>query len=351
MLLHYTDSTTSPGSASRRSQMLRPTHDHPRLLGDIGGTHARWAWEAAPGEAPSGVATHRCAEHASAIDSACHYLAERGLPAPRAVGLGIATALDGDAVQLTNHPWAFSLEALRVALGATRCVAVNDFTALALSLPLLGDEDLRSLGGASPDPTSPRALLGPGTGLGVSGLVPDGHGGLTALAGEGGHVTLAAADDQDAVLLDVLRRRFGHVSAERVLSGPGLQQLYLAVCTARAVAPRPLSAADIGGSALAHDDPQCEEAVSRFSGFLGNVAGNLALTLGARGGVYVGGGVVPRLGAAFDIVRFRERFEAKGRFAGYLRPIPTWLIVAAHPALLGASRALDLAPAAKPGAA
>jgi glucokinase len=324
--------------------MTGPPEDHPRLLGDVGGTHARWAWVPAAHGEPTRVQTHRCADHPSAIESARRYLADQGLPPPRAIGLGIATALDGDAVRLTNHPWSFSLEALRQALGAGRCVAVNDFTALALSLPLLRDADLRWLGGNSAVPGAPLAVLGPGTGLGVSGLVPDGRGGHAALAGEGGHVTLAAADDHDAALIAALRHRWGHVSAERVLSGPGLEQLYQATCTLRGAAARALGPADIARSAQVADDPHCVEAVQRFSGFLGNVAGNLALTLGARGGVYVGGGVVPRLGTAFDVVRFRERFESKGRFASYLRGIPTWLIVAQHPALLGASRALDLAP-------
>lgn len=325
--------------------MPRLIRDHPRLLGDIGGTHARWAWVDTPADRPARVEMHRCADHASAITSARAYLEHQGLPAPAAVAIGVATAIRGDEVRLTNHPWTFSLEALRQSVGAGRCVAVNDFTALALSLPLLPDADLESLGGGAPVAGAPLAVLGPGTGLGVSGLLPAGEHRWHPIAGEGGHVTLAASDDTDAALLACLRARHGHVSAERVLSGPGLSALHDAVREVAHAPARTLTAPEIGEAALAGSDDHCVETVRRFSGFLGNVAGNLALTLGAHGGVYVGGGVVPKLGPAFDRRRFRESFESKGRFSAYLRPIPTWLITAPFPALLGASRALDLATA------
>ena len=141
-----------------------------------------------------------------------------------------------------------------------------------------------------------------------------------------------------------LRSRSGHVSAERVLSGSGLVNLYQAVCSLDGVAPNAVEPADVTAAALNRGDMQCVGAVAQFTAFLGNVAGNLALTLGARGGVYLGGGIVPRLGPAFDAALFRQHFEAKGRFAEYLRQIPSWVIVAPAPALLGASRALDLMP-------
>jgi glucokinase len=329
-------------------RMPRSSPDHPRLLGDIGGTHARWAWlDTAEGQ-PRCLETHRCADHASAIASARAYLEGQGLPTPAAIAIGVATAIQGDEVRLTNHPWTFSLEALRQSVGAGRCVAVNDFTALALSLPLLLPSDLDCLGGGAAAAGAPLAVLGPGTGLGVSGLLPCGEDRWHPIAGEGGHVTLAAADHADAALLACLRARHGHVSAERVLSGPGLSALHDAVREVAGAPARSLTAPEIGEAARAGSDGHCVETVRRFSAFLGNVAGNLALTLGAHGGVYVGGGVVAKLGTAFDRQRFRERFESKGRFAAYLRPIPTWLITAPHPALLGASRALDLATANGP---
>jgi glucokinase len=313
----------------------------PRLLGDIGGTHARWAWQPDASQGPLDVGVYRCNDDPSIHASAARYLAARSLPSPKWVGIGVATAVTGDRVVMTNHPWSFSARALGDSLGAQRCLVVNDFTALALSVAALGAHDRLPLGAGEAVEGCAIAVLGPGTGLGVSGLVPDRRGNWLPLSGEGGHATLAAADDEDARLLACLRRRYGHASAERVLSGPGLVSLYGAVCDVAGCAPRALEPRDISENALNSTDEQCVETVRRFTGFLGGFAGNLALTLGARGGVYLGGGVVPRLGRAFEVDLFRQRFESKGRFTAYLRAIPTWLITAAHPALVGASRALD----------
>jgi glucokinase len=243
---------------------------------------------------------------------------------------------------MTNHPWSFSIAELQRALGAEHCLVINDFTALALSLPRLGPGDLRALGGGVPATGTPLALLGPGTGLGVSALLPGPGATVSALSGEGGHVTLAAADDDEAALIALLRQRFGHVSAERVLSGRGLINLYDAVCTLAGQAPRPLQPSELTRAAIDGSDEACVRTVRLFTGFLGGVAGDLVLTLGARGGVYVGGGIVPRLGTAFDAGLFRARFEHKGRFASYLQAVPAWVITASAPALLGADRALTL---------
>lgn len=317
------------------------SQSYPRLLGDIGGTNARWAWQNAPGAPLQDISVIECERSASVYEAASSYLAAHGVRSPKAACVGVATAVTGDDISFTNSPWSFSVAALKQALGVERCLVINDFTALAMSLPTLGHTDLRAVGGGQAVPGAPMALLGPGTGLGVSGLLTNTSGTCSALSGEGGHVTLAPTNDVECEVLRCLRARHGHVSAERVLSGFGLVNLYLASCALRGEASRELEAADIGPAALAGGDPACQQAVSLFSSFLGNVAGNLALTLGARGGVYVGGGIVPRLGAAFDAVLFRQRFEEKGRFEPYLQAIPTWVITAATPALLGASRALD----------
>ena len=317
----------------------------PRLLGDIGGTHARWAWQAHSGAALEDVAVVVDTDSASLYASAAAYLERGGHSRPRWAGIGIATAVTGDEVRMTNHPWSFSINELKRSLGLERCLVINDFTALAMSLPALGPTDLRQVGGGTAVADSAIGLLGPGTGLGVSGLMPNGPGHWSPLSGEGGHVTLAATDDREAALLAWLRSQHGHVSAERVLSGNGLLNLYQAICALDGVAPRAEKPADVTAAAKDGSDAQCVAAVRQFTAFLGNVAGNLALTLGARGGVYLGGGVVPRLGSAFDAILFRQHFEAKGRFGGYLEPIPSWVIVAPAPALLGAARALDLMPA------
>ncbi len=316
----------------------------PRLLGDIGGTNARWAWQTAPGAPLQDISVLPCNVSASLQESAASYLSGRGAEQPHAAAIGIATAVTGDEVSMTNNAWSFSIAAFKLALGLERCLVINDFTALAMSLPALGNGDLRAVGGGSAVPKAPIALIGPGTGLGVSGLLANAKGEWSALSGEGGHATIAPADDAESRLLACLRQRFGHVSAERVLSGAGLINLYQAVCEVAGLSWLPLEAADVTDRALAQSDPSCVQAVQVFSSFLGNVAGNLALTLGALGGVYVGGGIVPRLGTAFDAQLFRQRFEEKGRFQGYLRAIPTWIITASTPALIGASRALDQTP-------
>ena len=317
----------------------------PRLLGDIGGTNARWAWHAAAGVAIQDVSVRPCTANASLYESAAAYLADKGHAQPAWVGIGIATPVTADRVQMTNNNWAFSIAALKRSLGAERCLVINDFTALAMSLTALAPGDLRAFGTGRAVAGAPMALLGPGTGLGVSGLLPQGDGRWSALSGEGGHVTLAATDEHEAAILAVLRQRFGHVSAERVLSGAGLVNLYGALCAVHGVAAPELSPSGVTDAALDGTDALCVQAVQRFTAFLGNAAGNLALTLGARGGVYIGGGIVPRLGEHFDAALFRQHFESKGRFADYLKAMPTSVITAAAPALIGASNALDLMPA------
>lgn len=316
---------------------------YPRLLGDIGGTNARWAWQECAGALLQDISVLPCQASPSLYDSATNYLATTGHARPRSVGVGVATPVVGDEVRMTNSSWVFSIAGLKQALGVQHCLVINDFTALALSLPVLAPSDLRCVGtGAAAVEGAPLALLGAGTGLGVSGLVFTRPGHWTALSGEGGHVTLAAADDTEAALLAVLRARFGHVSAERAISGPGLLDLYRAVCELHGRLPQAMTPAEVTRAAITGVDPQCVMTVNFFTSFLGTVAGNLALTLGARGGLYIGGGIVPSLGAAFDETLFRQRFEQKGRFKDYLTAIPTWIITASTPALIGVSQALDL---------
>jgi len=317
---------------------------YPRLLGDIGGTNARWAWQASADAELQDVSVQPCEASASILESATKYLAAHGHKNPAWAGIGIATAITGDEVRLTNSTWRFSIAAFQKAMALERCLVVNDFTALALSLPALKSADLRSLGGGAAVVGATIALLGPGTGLGVSGLVPDATGRYSALSGEGGHVTLSASDDTEASLLSILRKKFAHVSAERVLSGSGLVNMYQAVCALEGVPARDLEPADVTDAAIAGSDVQCVQAVHYFTRFLGNVAGNLALTLGSLGGVYIGGGVVPRLGAAFDAAVFRQSFENKGRYQPLLSTLPVWVITASTPALVGAGRALDTLP-------
>jgi glucokinase len=315
----------------------------PRLLADIGGTHARFAWQAGAGAPLTDEVVLPCDDHSSLEAAIGHYLARRGGHRPMEAALAMANPVQGDQVHMTNRDWSFSVEALKHSMGLRRLVVLNDFKALALALPALQANELLPLHPGTADPHAPRAVLGPGTGLGVATLVSTPQGDV-ALEGEGGHVTLAAADEEEAAVLAWLRQRFGHASAERALSGPGLVNLYQAACGLSGQTVASLTPADVVDAARSGTDPACTKALGWFMAFLGNVAGNLALTVGARRGVYIGGGIPPRIADLLPASRFSERFLGKGRFRGYLSSIPVHLIDArSSAALRGATRALDAA--------
>ncbi len=319
-------------------------HDSPRLLADIGGTNARFALERGPGRIEL-VEVLRCADHATLDDALHAYLS---LPHVAAAGtvrhaaVAIANPVVGDHVRMTNHHWAFSIAAVGRTLGFDTFAVVNDFTALAMALPHLGTGDKRQVGGDAPRPREPIGLVGAGTGLGVSGLVPvpGTEDSWTALRSEGGHATFAPADEIEVDILRFAWKEFGHVSAERLLSGPGIELIYRALCHRHGMTPEPLDAAHITQRGLSGACPLCANVLDVFCAVLGTVAGNLALTLGALGGIYIGGGIVPRLGDRFDRSRFRSRFEDKGRLGAHLAHIPCYVITAAYPAFTGASAIL-----------
>jgi len=316
---------------------------HARLLGDVGGTNARFAWQDAPGAPLRDIQVLRVADHPRMQDAIRHYLDQLNRGAPELAAIAIANPITADQVHMTNAAWSFSQSAVKAELGFETFRLLNDFTALALALPDLPANQLRQVGGTAPVPRATIGLVGAGTGLGVSGLVPVGERGWVPLAGEGGHVTLPAITLRERLVMDGLGQRYGHASAERLVCGQGLLDAFGLLCQADGVAAGAMdNAADVTEAALTAHHPQAVEALAMFCAVLGSVAGNLALTLGARGGVYVGGGIVPRLGAWFDSSPFRERFEAKGRFKPYLADIPVWVITSAQsPALLGAARSLD----------
>ena len=309
------------------------------LIGDVGATNARFALIQADGSMtpPRVYALNDYPSISHAIDT---FLAEESPPArPGHAVLAVAAPITGDQVTLTNHAWTFSIEALRRYVGLKRLRVINDFTANALAIPHLGESDRIQIGLGSPVSDAPIGLIGPGTGLGVSALVPT-RSGAVPIPAEGGHVTMAPANVQESAILDLMRRRYDHVSAERVLSGPGLVNLYAALCELSAVPAASFTPAQITNPRIWDEDPRTREATAMFCAMLGTMAGNLALTLGARGGVYVAGGIVPRLGAYFAQSAFRARFEAKGRLRGYLASIPTYVIARPLPALLGAAALL-----------
>jgi glucokinase len=309
------------------------------LVGDIGATHARFGLVS-----PDGTVLHSrtlADEHYPTIEAAlAAFLQERGpLPMPRQGAIAIASPITGDTVAMTNHPWRFSIRELGDRFEFERLEVINDFTALALALPRLQTEDCLPVGSGEGVPGSPIGVLGPGSGLGVSGLVSS-KSGWIPLTGEGGHVTMAPATDRESAVLDRMRRQFDHVSAERILSGPGLVNLYNTLAQLDRLPSRGYTAPQITDLAMHAEDPLCVATLDMFCAMLGTMAGNLALTLGARGGIYIGGGIVPRLGRTFIDSPFRERFEAKGRFQAYLAAIPTFVVTHPLPAFLGCTALL-----------
>ncbi|MGH8853616.1 MAG: glucokinase [Telluria sp.] len=312
-----------------------------RLLADIGGTNARFALETGPGRFEA-IEVLSCHAYLTLADAVRAYLALPQVGALHAgvhhAAIAIANPVTGDQVRMTNHHWAFSIEALRRECGFDTLLVVNDFTALARSLPHLGALK-RQVGGGAPVADSPLGLLGAGTGLGVSGLVPAGNG-WTALRSEGGHVSFSPANQLEVEILQYAWREFEHVSSERLLSGAGVELIYRAL-SERAGRPDSLAAPEISRRGLSGECALCDEVLDTFCGMLGTAAGNLAITLGAQGGVYIGGGIVPRLGERFASSSFRRRFEQKGRFSGYLAQVPTYVITADYPAFLGVSAILS----------
>lgn len=305
-----------------------------RLVGDIGGTNARFALVPADSRVPRDEQVLHCADFQGLEEAIGRYLADHGNPAIREAALDVATGITGDYIHLTNGPWGFSTEQVRRNLGLDRLLVINDFTALALGVPALKADELRQVGGGTAVPRTAIAVLGPGTGLGVSGLIPSG-GGWIALQGEGGHTAFSPMSEREVGVLLWLQQRFDHVSTERVMSGMGLENLYQALCSLDGVEARPLGADKITAAAMVDGDAHCTEAVAMFCAILGTAAANLVVTLGARAGCYIGGGIVPKLGSYFARSPFRSRFETKGRFSSYVAAVPTYVILAQTPALRG----------------
>ncbi|WP_423708237.1 glucokinase [Undibacterium sp. WLX3042] len=325
--------------------LKKQNYTSPRLLADIGGTNARFALETGP-HCFEAVAVLACNEYATIQQALTAYLHSDAVqrvcrqPVLHAA-IAIANPVNGDQISMTNHHWAFSIQTLRDALHLQTLLVVNDFTALAMALPYLENHQRVQIGGGQALPERVIGLIGPGTGLGVSGIVPAGKQ-WVPLSSEGGHVSFSPVDAAEVELLTVIWREFPHVSAERLISGMGLEIIYRALGELRGdTTDVDLSAADISRRAIDGSCARCRQTITHFCGMLGTAAGNLAMTLGATGGVYIGGGIVPRLGDLFLQSDFRQRFEAKGRFANYLADIPTFLITAEYPAFLGVSAILS----------
>lgn len=308
----------------------------PALVGDVGGTHARLAL------VDRGRLVHetrlRNDDHASFLGLLQGWLDQVGVR-PVEAALAIAAPLEGDTVRFTNRDWTFSCAALTEALNVERLIVLNDFEAIAEGVPLLPPEAIVHIGGPHQGrPGSPRAVLGPGTGLGVAGLLPEGDG-WRSLATEGGHVSLAAVGAEERALLDAISGG-ARLHAEAILSGPGLVRLHDAIRHRDGLPPRSVRPEDITAEVLSGDDAVADEVVERFLTVLGRFAGDTALAMGARGGVYLTGGILAELEGRLRTGAFRRAFDDKGSHAPYVRAIPTWQILEPHPALFGCAAVL-----------
>jgi glucokinase len=311
-------------------------------VADIGGTNARFAIVESPGAAPDRIEILSAADYSTLGQAIAAYLDMTGIR-PRTACLAVAGPVVDGHVRFSNRGWRLSAAETANHFDLNRVLLVNDFEALALGLPRLQASQLLDIGGGAGEPGRPLALIGPGTGLGVAGLVPVGTS-WAAIPGEGGHVDLAPVEDLEIEILRTIRRERGRASAESVLSGPGLERL------AKTMAAVLGQRTEIGTTEEITRRGASEPGLHRqvldiFCALLGGAAGNLALTLGARGGVFLGGGILPRISEVLMNSDFRCRFEAKGRMTAHMRLIPTRLILASNPALTGAAVRLESEPA------
>ena len=314
----------------------------PALVADIGGTNARFALIETPGGAPTQVMWLKNADYPALQAALGDYLARTAGTHPRACCLAVAGPVTGDVFRFSNIAWEASQSALAKEFGFSSLRFVNDFEALAMGVSALQPVELLEFGGGTAIPSAPIAIIGPGTGLGVAGLFPEPDGRWRAVPTEGGHTDFAPITDLEIAILQALRPRFGgRVSAENILSGPGLAALHETLAMLDGGMIVSLSPPEIIDRGTAdRPDSTCLTTLRLFCAILGSFAGNVALTTGARGGVVLGGGILPRLRHLLPEGEFRRRFEAKGRMSAYTAAIPTKLILADDTALRGAAACL-----------
>lgn len=312
------------------------------LVGDLGGTNARFALACLSAEGEISLqqpASLPAADFTTPEAIAAHYVASAGGPKLDFAALACAGPVQNGRVSFTNLAWAIDQVAFARPLGLASASLVNDLEAVAWALPCLQASDCHDIGSVSAGlDAAPCAVMGVGTGMNASVYWPNEQGHGHVLVGEAGHAGFAPACNLDLEIWRYLAAQFGRVSIERLISGPGLKNLYDAICDIEAAAPVCLEPSDLAALAEAGNS-QARKALEHFTFLMGSVAGDLALTFGARGGVYVAGGIAPNLLSELDRGRFREGFEAKGRFQSYLAAIPTRVILHPHAALLGVARA------------
>jgi len=311
------------------------------LLADIGGTHARFAYAAADVATPKPIATYEVARFSS-FDTVLAQLLidwrEGAQPDTRITKVCLAVAANPDhkEISFTNNPWRFTQAEVAAQTGCSDIQIVNDFAAVARSLPAIAASDLEQIGGGVSQLGQPMVTIGPGTGCGVGTLVFDNAGKAMVLPAEGGHVDFAPTTDVEMKVLSRLKAEFGRVSIERILSGPGIMNLYRALGEIHQLPIANVSSEAVGDAART-GDRLAMETMSTFCSILGSVAGDLALTIGARGGVFIAGGIAPHYLDLLHQSDFRARFLAKGRFTAFNQEIATFIVKHPHPGLLGAA--------------
>lgn len=311
-------------------------YDSPILVADIGGTNARFAI-AHIGESISlsQLRIFPTDDYDSLPAAIAAYLAGNSDERPHVASIAIAGPVVADLVRMTNCPWSFRPSALANDLGMDQVSVLNDFEAIACALPYLEEDDLLKIGPGTIQDGGNKIVLGPGTGIGVAAITAVGSG-WKVLTSEGGHVGFAPADDLERQILRTVKYKYPRVSVERVISGQGFTTLYQALASLRGEAAEPLKAKEITRRALDNPDSHCGEVVDIFCSILGTFAGDMAVTFNATGGVYLAGGILPRIQEFFLASQFRSRFEDKGRLT-YVKDIPTLQIMAKQPALIGAA--------------
>ncbi len=309
-----------------------------RLVADVGGTHIRLSLVGGENKAHSSITKVRSADFDNLEAALANYIEDNQAQHINEACIAVAGPVKADRVKLTNLPWEFSQTGLRQALGVDKLAVINDFAAVALAIPHLDAGDCTQIGIGAVDHGLPIVALGPGTGLGAAMLVAhDSH--HQVIATEAGHVAIAAETDIEHAIVKHFSTNGAHIKREFFLSGSGLQALYSALSVLQNTPAHDLSAAEITRRACADNDALCKQALSTFCAWLGGVCADQALSCGARGGVYIGGGMVKKFLNYFVQSDFRLRFEDRAAMRGYLQAIPTFVITREHCALLGAGNA------------
>ena len=300
----------------------------PILIGDIGGTNARFAVVADPASEPVYFPVVQTADFPTIDDAIAASLSGQSTGRPNSAVLAVAGPVEGDEIPLTNCPWIVKPKEMSSRLGLSDIVVLNDFEAQALAVIALGEEHMEKIGGGTPEEGAPRVVLGPGTGLGVAGLIPF-QGRWLPVPGEGGHMDIGPRTPRDFEVFPHIEKLEGRISGEQILSGRGLVHVYRAVATASGVDARLTSPAEVTAAALEHSDPIAEEALTLFATCLGRTAGDLALVFMSQGGVFLTGGIAQKIIPALKTGEFRAAFEDKAPHSALMREIPVYVMT--HP--------------------